>query len=163
AWSPCIPAFSRQASNPPVFSGWLFSLIEENKRKIGWDGISKAARDSQNKFSKLSISKLISTHENEWVKRIRDFRAEIIHYNLLTGNDKAQISYNHGELKFELLYSVPKKLMKKLKLESLVHKDIGVDLQFGSIEIAERSIVWLTELTSMITTEFTSNEVQLIE
>ena len=140
-----------------------YFLIGENKKKIGWQSLAKAARDKKNRFSTLSVAGDIATHENYWVKRIRDFRAELIHYNLNMGNDQQRISGRRGEdVKFELLYSVPEKLAKKLDLQAPVHKGVGIDLQLGAIEIGERSINWLASLTDRIRSKFTKNSVQRV-
>lgn len=141
-----------------------FILIGGQKKRIGWNGLTKSSMDKKNKFYKLSIAKLIATHENEWVKRISDYRAEIIHYNLIEGNNKLEISWSQGEeVKYNLMYSIPEKLTKKLKLTSPIHEGIGIDLQFGTLEIAEKSVLWLTELTSKITAEFTSNQIKTVQ
>ena len=140
-----------------------FFLISENKKRTGWDGLAKAAMHYGNKFSSLPIAADIARHENEWVKRIRNFRAEVIHYNLSVGKGRRNISWKQGgNIKFELIYSVPEKLTKKLKLQSPVHENVGVDLQFGTLEIAERSARWLADITATIRKNHTSNTIKKV-
>lgn len=140
-----------------------YFLIGENKKKIGWQSLAKAARDKKNRFSTLSVAGDIAAHENDWVRRIRDFRAELIHYNLSMGNDLQRISMRPGEdVKFELLYSVPEKLAKKLDLKAPVHEGVGIDLQLGAIEIGESSINWLSSLTGRICSKFTKNRMHRV-
>lgn len=141
-----------------------FLLIGENKKRIGWDGFAKSAMDRSNKFSKSIVATEISKHENEWVKRLSAYRAEVIHYNAQEGKGKMHISWKQGEqVEYSLQWAIPEKLAKKLKLTSPSHDDVGIDLQHGSIEIAERSIRWLLDTTNIVTTTYTSNQCQPIK
>lgn len=120
--------------------------------------------DRSNKFSKSIVATEISKHENEWVKRLSAYRAEVIHYNAQEGKGKMHISWKQGEqVEYSLQWAIPEKLAKKLKLTSPSHDDVGIDLQYGSIEIAERSIRWLLDTTSIVTTTYTSNQCQPIK
>jgi len=138
-----------------------YVFIGQNKKKMGWNSFSRACMDKSNPISKIDFAPIIAAHENEWVKRLQEFRAEIIHYNLNQGKSRQQISVRQGEeAKFKVMFSVPEKLAKRLKLESPIHDGVGVDLQHGVIEIASRSIKWLGELTKTITLQHTQNLVK---
>lgn len=141
-----------------------FLLIGENKRRIGWDGLAKSAMDRSNKFSGNIIANNVAKHENEWVKRLSAYRAEVIHYNIQESKGTMHISWKQGEqVKYSLQWAIPDKLAKKLGLSAPSHDGVGVDLQIGAMEIAERSIRWLSESTNTITKEYTSNQCQPIK
>lgn len=135
-----------------------YVFIGKNKKKMGWNSFSRACMDKSHPISNMDFASIIATHENEWVKRLQTFRAEIIHYNLNQGKSRQQISVKQGEeVKYKVLFSVPEKLAKRLKLESPIHDGVGVDLQHGVIEIASRSIEWFGVLTNSITLQHTQN------
>lgn len=141
-----------------------FLLINENKKRIGWGGLAKSAMDKSNQFSLKLIASDIAKHENGWVKRLSAYRAEVIHYNSQEGEGKMHISWRQGEeVEYSLLWSIPEKLVKKLGLNAPCHDGVGIDLQLGSIEIVERSIRWLADLTLEITNTYTSNQCKPIK
>jgi len=135
-----------------------YVFIGQNKKRMGWNSFSRACMDKGHPISKIDFAQIIATHENEWVKRLQEFRAEIIHYNLNQGKSRQQISVKQGEeVKYKVMFSVPEKLSKRLKLESPIHDGVGVDLQHGVIEIATLSIKWFGDLTNSITLKHTQN------
>lgn len=141
-----------------------FTLIGEDKKHIKWNRLVNTAWGKQNSFSKLDIAKDITDHEKNWVSKIQDFRAEIIHYNLNTGKDKRVVSWSKGQdVQYKLLYSIPEKLAKKLNLNSIAHEDVGIDLQHGSIEIADRSVKWLSGLAEKLRLQHTKNTIKRVQ
>ena len=141
-----------------------YFLITPNKQSIGWNSLAKTAKGNNNQFSKLKFSKDIWQHNHEWVIKIHDFRSKVIHRNVQKGSDKQIISGTQGQdVQFKLLYSIPEKLAKKLNLKSPKHKDVGVDLLAGSIEIAEKSVSWLSQFTESIRAEETTNKTHFMK
>ena len=135
-----------------------YIFIGQKKKQIMWNGFSKACMDKNHPVSKLSFSSSVATHENEWVKRLQTFRAEVIHYNLNQGKARQKITWKEGEdVEFKIMFSLPEKLSKKLKLKSPVYENVGIDLQHGVIEIAERSVKWLGEITHSIIMQHTNH------
>lgn len=140
-----------------------YIFISQNKRQIMWNGFSRACMDKNNPVSKLSFSSSVANHENEWVKRLQTFRAEVIHYNLNQSKARQKITWKEGEnVEFKVMFSVPEKLSKKLKLMSPVNEEVGIDLQYGVIEIAERSVKWLGDITCSITMQHTNNLIKRV-
>ena len=145
------------------YFGSYFNLafINENKPGLMWGRMAKAARDKNNAFSHCTLGKSVSDHNRKWVQKLENFRAEIIHYNIKTGGDKKKISWKQREnVKFQLMYSIPDDVVKILNLEKCKKNDIGVDLQFGAIEIGRRSIESLRCLTDVAIHNCTTNSVK---
>jgi hypothetical protein len=141
-----------------------YFLLSPNKQTIGWNSLAKTAKGNNNQFSKFKFSKDIWQHNHEWVMKINDFRSKVIHRNVQKGSDKQIISGTQGQdVQFKLLYSIHEKLSKKLNLKSPKHKDVGVDLLLGSIEIAEKSVSWLSQFTETIRTKETNNRTHFIK
>jgi hypothetical protein len=87
-----------------------FLLIGENKKRVGWDGLAKSAMDRSNKFHNNLISTELAKHENEWVKKLSAYRAEVIHYNIQEGKSKVHITWKQGDqVKYSLLWAIPDK------------------------------------------------------
>lgn len=128
---------------------------------MGWPSLIRAAMDSSNKFSETSIASELCTHDHNWVKKLQDFRAELIHYNLNMGKGRLEINWkNEEEVKYDIKFSIPEKLSKKLNLLSPAHDHIGIDLQLGSLEIAENSVKWMGSMTETIRCTLTANKIQ---
>lgn len=137
-----------------------YFLLSSNKQTIGWNSLANGARKQDNKFYKYEFAKILCDHNHNWVERINDFRSKVIHRNIQKGKEKSVISWSKGQiLEFRLLYSIPKKLAKKLCLESPIHEGLGVDLHLGSIEIVEKSIEWISSFSETIRQNNTTNSV----
>lgn len=148
------------------FGSYLYSsFVDPNKPKKMWSRLAKAASDKNNDFSNCIIAKEILQHHREWVAKLNDYRAEVIHYKLNHGNAKKKISIDvaKGLKKAELMYSLPNNLVELMKLHDCHKNESGVDLQFGAIEIAKRSIIALNKLTKIALNSCTHNSIQFNE
>jgi hypothetical protein len=144
------------------YFGSYFNLafINSNKPGLMWGRMAGAARSPNNEFSYCVLGKNISKHNSEWVQKLENFRAEIIHYNIKIGGDKKKMSWTLGEnLNFQLMCSIPDDVVKILKLENCKKNEVGVDLQFGAIEIGSRSIQALSHLANIALQNCTTNGV----
>jgi hypothetical protein len=148
------------------YFGSYFNLafINSNKPGLMWGRMAKAARDPNNDFSYCTLAKNIKVHNSEWVQNLENIRAEIIHYNIKEGGDKKKMSWSVGEkVKFHLMANIPDDVVKTFNLNSCKRNDLGVDLQFGAIEIGTRSIESLCKLTTIALTECTTNSIKFID
>ncbi|HDZ85596.1 MAG TPA: hypothetical protein ENH35_03565 [Candidatus Moranbacteria bacterium] len=148
------------------FGSYIYlSFVDQNKQKKMWSRLANAAGNQNNYFSNCILAKKIFKHHREWVIKLNDYRAQIIHYKLNHGHAKKRISISvkEGIQKTELMYSVPDDLVKLLNLQNCHKNETGFDLQFGAIEIAERSIVSLKELAQTALDRCTLNSIQFKE
>ncbi len=145
------------------FGSYIYlSFVDQNKTKKMWNRLAKAAGDKNNDFSNCILAKAVFTHHKEWVANLNNYRAEIIHYKLNHGNAIKKISVDvaKGISNTKLMYSVPDDLVRLLTLGNCYKNEAGVDLHFGAIEIAKRSVFSLKELTSTALKSCTLNSIQ---
>ena len=70
--------------------------------------------DKNNPVSKLSFSSSVANHENEWVKRLQTFRAEVIHYNLNQSKARQKITWKEGEnAEFKVMFFSTRKIIQE--------------------------------------------------
>jgi len=140
------------------------AFIDHNEHKKMWSNLANAAGSQNNSFSYCILGKEVFKHHRNWAKKLIDFRAEIIHYKLKTGGEKRKISITKvGETyhaKYQLMYSIPDDLVKLLKLENCKKNEVGIDLQFGAIEIGKKSILSFNKLTKIALTHCTKNKMR---
>jgi hypothetical protein len=145
------------------YFGSYFNLafINSNKPGLMWGRMAKAARDPNNDFSQCVLAKNIKIHNSKWVQNLENVRAEIIHYNIKKGGDKKKMSWSVGEdIQFHLMASLPEDIVKILDLNDCKKNDLGVDLQFGAIEIGMRSIKTLCKLTDIALKQCTTDSIK---
>jgi hypothetical protein len=145
------------------FGSFLYvSFVDPQKPKKMWSRLANAAGNKNNEFSNCLLAKEIFQHHREWVIKLNQYRAEVIHYNLKQGNAKKKISIDNvkGTMKAELQVSLPEDLVKLLSLEECKQNENGVDMQFGAIEIVKRSTKGIKKLTQTALTKCTTNSIK---
>ena len=141
---------------------WISPVaVKLNKAASAPPVIANAAGNKNNEFSNCLLAKEIFQHHREWVIKLNEYRAEIIHYNLKCGNAKKKMSVDNvkGTMKVELMLSLPDDLVKLLSLEKCKQNENGVDMQFGAIEIAKRSTTGIKSITKTALTKCTTNSI----
>lgn len=114
------------------FSCLIWYIIGENKiEKKLWNSLAKSTRhDNQIKNSK--IGNLVDLYDREWVTKLFDYRAELIHYK----DDWANETYTIDNK--QLIVHSPDKILKYFK----IHKK--TDIQEKVITIEQISL-WVIE------------------
>ncbi|WP_200285277.1 hypothetical protein [Rhabdochromatium marinum] len=128
-------------------------------------GNHKSIWEQKKHFSYCILGKKIFEHNKELAGKLIDSRAGIIHHKLRTGVNKRRMTISNiedgiGQAKCEIMYSIPDDLVKRLVLGKCVRKDLGVDLQFGSIEIGKKSIFAFEYLSKVALTTCTENSIE---
>lgn len=148
------------------FGSYLYlSFIDNNEHKKMWSSLAKAAGSVHNPFSYCTLGKEVFEHNRKWASKLINFRAEVIHYKHRTGGEKRRMTVSNikngiGQARCQLMYSIPEDLVKHLNLESCVKNELGVDLQFGSIEIGKKAFIAFEKLSKIALTKCTKNSIE---
>jgi hypothetical protein len=123
----------------------LITLVEKKNKddwRRTWTSLCKSARGTAD-FKDSKIALRISKLDHEWVGKLNDYRAELIHYD--TSGLPASQTYNVMQNSLEIHVSMPRTLKKYFReLKNLPEK---ADLNINSISI------WIIENSLLIVKE----------
>jgi hypothetical protein len=119
-------------------------IMEKNKDKWEktWSRLEHIARTNA-KFNSTSLGRKILSMNNEWVGKLNEYRAELIHYQ--TENLASNETYNSKECSLDILVIAPSQLLKYFKqLAKITNKK---DLNINSI------VLWIIKTSLEIIIE----------
>ena len=118
---------------------WYIIGSDYREKKL-WQSLAKSARhDIQIKNSEIGI--LIDKYNREWITKLFDYRAELIHYKDDWANETSTID-NH-----KLIVHSPDKILRYFK----IHKKLGIQNKVITIE---QISLWMIENSINICNEF---------
>lgn len=127
-------------------------LIENNKqrKKLLWTQLVRTARGTDN-FKETSLAKLINELDRNWVFKLGEYRAELIHYNDDFVSDS--LKYYTKECKYIISISAPLSLKKYFKEFRQVENE-KASINEVSLWIIENSIECVISLTKELMNYF---------
>uniref|UniRef100_UPI0040575985 hypothetical protein n=1 Tax=Candidatus Electronema sp. TaxID=2698783 RepID=UPI0040575985 len=156
-----------------IFDDFIFNLISlydyfgscfyiafanETQPKKTWRSLAKLCSDKNNDFYYCKLAENIRNHNRTWVQKIEDFRASVIHYGIKRGEFKVVLSDHckYGR-KDRIICALPDEIVKILPNNNNHQiNEIGIDLQFGTIEIWKETLESLYELSEIANNTCTS-------
>ena len=127
------------------FSSFIWYIIGDNtSEKKLWNSLAKTVRGN-NEIKKSKIGFLIDSFDREWICRLFDYRAELIHYK----DDWASETYTIDKRK--LVIHSPEKILKFFR----IHKKNEIQNTIVTIEqislwVIENSIIICIELADAL-------------
>ncbi len=135
------------------FSCFIWYIIgnEKSEKKL-WNSLVKSVRHD-NKIEKSQIGALIDSFDREWICKLFDYRAELIHYK----DDWANETYTIENRK--LVIHSPKKILKFFKIQKKIDiQNTIVTIEQISLWVIESSIAICIELANSLTTFIQTNK-----
>ena len=124
--------------------GFLF--YGDNKRRIKWDGIVRCCKNPEwennntgsNKINRSNVSIIVQILERKILQKLREFRAELIHYRYYIPGGEMTISLTDLDSS-RIHLETPKRLYKIIKgiskdiIDEKIHLDVSIEILLEKI------------------------------
>lgn len=124
--------------------------ISDHKQSIKWKGCCKSARDDNNEFSKRNVAKVIDQEDRDWVDRLYEYRAKLIHYKKDKLSSSQHIQFTGNDIAMTFKVDKPEMFSSIIKLYSKAEDSDNHSIIELTIWLVDKCYDSLVNLTKQI-------------